>query len=417
MARLEQIKYQPHNLQADNGAVTWAASSHRKPIDGLPQIIWNDGTPFREANAWAASRSVEVANQTVRSDMSKLLPYANFLEESGLSFYHFPKQKSEQCLIRYRGHLIDLRGKGVISPSCATTRMRSVIFFYKFLKAEGLIDPSKRYWRDRQYSFSVFDANGFERTIGVATTDLSIPNRKRHEAGLEDGLQPLSDEGVKELIRISKATQPIEFHLMVLLGISSGARIGTIVDLKVGTLRNADTDPQMPGYRLLRVGPGAVPPVATKKDVTGAIAVPEAIYQSLLTYATDTRRLQRQAKASVMNKEFLFLNQNGKPYIDSLMNVSTAIRKFTTDLRKAARAEGNTELAKFRFHMTRATFGTRLANMLMEQGFPVNAVLALVKRLMLHKHEATTLKYIRWVQNRPIKEAAANAFSLEFLGI
>lgn len=416
MARLQLIHYLPHNLEIENSAVNWVLNRNRKSIPGFPQIVWSDGTPFREANAWAASRSIDVSTQTIHSDLSKLLQYANFLEESNLSWCHFPKQRSEQCLVRYRGHLIGLRNQGIISPSCATSRMRSTIAFYKFLKAEELIDPRQHYWRNKIFSLSTFDPNGFERTIRVATTDLSIPNKQRHASGLEDGLQPLTDQGVKDLVRIVQTTHSYEFYLMTLLGITTGARIGTIVDLKVATIRNASVDPQFPGYRFLRVGPGAIPPVGTKLDVTGTILVPDWIYEKLAAYATDTRRLLRQMKAAGEDKDLLLLNKGGRPYLGSGKEVSSAVRKFVADVRQAAQQERNAELAKFKFHMTRATFGTRLANTLLER-FSANVALAFVKKLMLHKNESTTLRYIRWVQDKPIKHAAANAFSTKFLGL
>ncbi|MNL79750.1 hypothetical protein D3C87_2064230 [compost metagenome] len=43
--------------------------------------------------------------------------------------------------------------------------------------------------------------------------------------------------------------------------------------------------------------------------------------------------------------------------------------------------------------------------------------LALVKNALLHKDEATTLKYIKFVEKNPAKIAMANEFSKSFLGI
>lgn len=416
MARLIHIAYLPHNLEVRASSVHWIPSAHRMAIPNLPQIVWDDGTPFRPANTWSAQRSISFNLKTVHSSMSKLLTYANFLEANELDWFHFPQQKAEQCLIRYRGYLIKCRENGTISPSGATHKMNAAISFYRYVMGEGLIDPNITLWRERRFSISTYDAKGFERTIRVSTTDLSIPNRKRPGLTLEDGLKPLSDEGLKELLRIAKKTQPYEFYLMLLIGSFSGARIGTITDLKVSTLLRAAPDPQFPENKLINVGPGATPPVSTKFDVNGQIVIPDALYKKLLAYAMDRRRIQRQGKASAEDRDILFLNTNGKRYCPRGQDSSSAIRDFTRNLRIAARAGGIAELADFKFHWTRATFATRVTAMLLEK-HPVNAVLAFVKNLMLHKNESTTLRYIRFVQNKPIKESAANAFSVEFLGL
>jgi len=44
-------------------------------------------------------------------------------------------------------------------------------------------------------------------------------------------------------------------------------------------------------------------------------------------------------------------------------------------------------------------------------------VLALVSSLMLHKEVSTTLKYIKFVQQSPMKAAVANEYSNAFLGL
>jgi hypothetical protein len=47
----------------------------------------------------------------------------------------------------------------------------------------------------------------------------------------------------------------------------------------------------------------------------------------------------------------------------------------------------------------------------------VAGTLAMVKEALLHKDESTTLKYIKFVQHSPIKEAIANEFTKAFMGI
>jgi hypothetical protein len=49
-------------------------------------------------------------------------------------------------------------------------------------------------------------------------------------------------------------------------------------------------------------------------------------------------------------------------------------------------------------------------------GGAINAI-AIVMEAMLHKDEATTFRYIKFVEKTPAKTEAANAFTREFLGI
>ena len=294
--------------------------------------------------------------------------------------------------------------------------MRVVVQFYRFLRAEGLIDPDLKLWKERQVKISVFDSVGFERTINVNTTDLSIPNRKRHGLSLEDGLQPLSEGALKELLYLAKSSLPYEFFLMLLLGTFCGLRVGTITDLKVSTLLNATPDPESPHNKLINVGPGVHPPVATKFSVNGQISVPEPVFDRLLAYATSIRRLSRQAKASEEDSDLVFITARGNAYSPDGDDSSSAIRTFTHQARALAEEAGIVELSTFRFHQTRATFATRLTAKLLEK-HAANEVLAFVKRAMLHKRESTTLRYVRFVQQRPINIAAADAFTREFLGL
>ena len=119
MARLIQIGFQPYNEVVADETVTWTPSESRRRVPNMPQIVWADGTPFREANMWALSRCAPrlVSRDTVSSNMAKLLTYANFLEDHQIDPWAFPQQRSEQCLIRYRGFLIERRERGDLSPS------------------------------------------------------------------------------------------------------------------------------------------------------------------------------------------------------------------------------------------------------------------------------------------------------------
>lgn len=424
MASLEQIHYFPHRIiVAEDGTVRREPDHSLRSIKGLPQIYWADGSSWRAANLWAFERTTNGLTdiKTVRSNLSHLHKYAQWLEAENLDWQHFPMLERDRVLIRWRRHLIEQRDRlGLLAPSTATQRMNATIHFYRFAQVYGLMGREAPMWKERQVVVRFFDNAGFERTLLKSKTDLGIPNRARHGLKLEDGLTPLTDEYRQELLAFTGRADNIsrELDLMLKLGFFSGARVQTITDLKRGTLDNAVSDPKVPGLFYLSVGPGHRPHVATKFDVSGQIIVPAALLEELRDYASDVSRLKREALAAREDKELVFLTRYGRRYADRDSGSGTAVGRAMVDLRRRAVAAGLTFAKHFHFHMTRATFGTSLTSLLLsKEGATERDVLALVSSLMLHKDVSTTLKYIKFVQQSPMKAAVANEYSNAFLGL
>lgn len=424
MASLELIHYVPHRIVvAEDGTVCREPDRSLRPIKGLPQIYWADGSSWRAANLWAFQRATNGVTdiKTVRSNLSHLHKYAQWLETENLDWQHFPLPKRDRVLIRWRKHLIQQRDElGLLAPSTAAHRMNATINFYRFAQVNDLIGHEVPMWKERQVVVRFFDRTGFERTLLIRKTDLGIPNRRRHSLQLEEGLTPLTDSQKQDLLAFTgrRCNASRELDLMLKLGFFSGARLETITDLKRDTLTNAVQDPREPGLYYLSVGPGHRPYVATKFDVSGQIVVPAALLSELRDYAFSVSRIRREALAAPEDKELLFLTRYGRRYADRDSGSGTAVGRAMVDLRRKA-TEGGLKFARhFHFHMTRATFGTSLASLLLSQpGATVKDVLDLVSSLMLHKDVSTTLKYIKFVQQSPMKAAVANEFSNAFLGL
>lgn len=423
MASIELINYVPHRPAVDDqGCVTWIRDTACSAIANFPQIYWRDGTPWTEANLWAHQRATAGTKdiKTVQSDHRHLHKYAAWLEAVQLDWQHFPMLERDRVLIRWRKHLIEQRDKfGLLAPSTATQRMNATIRFYRHARAYGLISSDAQMWQERHLVRRYHDSAGFERTMQIRSTDLSIPNRRRQGLMLEDGLLPLTRDQRDELLSFTAQPGHVsrELNLMLLVGFYSGARIETISDLKRGTLEKAVADPATPGLIYLAVGPGHIPHVATKFDVRGRILLPEWLYQELLNHLTDPVRLKREAKASRENKDLVFLTRFGHRYADRESSSGTAIDRAMVDLRRKAFAAGLKFAKEFHFHMTRATFGTWLTALLLERGHNVKAVLMFVCESMLHADIETTLKYIKFIEQTPIKIAMANEFTDAFLGL
>jgi integrase len=184
------------------------------------------------------------------------------------------------------------------------------------------------------------------------SSELAIPNRSRPGLRLEDGLTPLKTDDALELLEFVKGQHLRELSLMLTLGFLTGARIETITTLSVKDIENARPDAETPCTYRLPVGPGTG--VNTKFDVSGELMVPKFLIDDLKEYAYSMHRLRRQGRASKSNRGFLFLTIRGNQYQSGSFN------RLMTDLRRRAIVAGMRFMGSFKFHQTRATFGTWL---------------------------------------------------------
>lgn len=415
MASLESVVLTPHRCAVANGRVAWITASAARR-EGIPQICWATREPWREANLWLYSRSADrdVQSSTVVAQASALHAYARWLERESVDWWDFPMRRADRCLIRYRGFLVDARDNGELAPSTASARIRVLVQFYRWLYTTGLLSPEWPMWRERTVGIRLHDSVGFERTILVPTTDLAIPNRTRPGTCLEDGLVPVSVAERDAILTLARTNASQELYLMLALGFFTGMRVGTISDLKQQTLFNAAPDPAEPDILWLSIGPGASPPVRTKFGVTGHVIIPRRLLDELRDYVYSARRLHREAKAGPEKRDLVFLTRYGNAYVRRGVDKSAAINVELHRLKKAAWAH-SVSMQRFRFHQSRATFATAVADIAIKLGNAVNAV-AMVRDLLCHKDEATALKYIKFVEQSPIKAELANEFTRQFLG-
>lgn len=286
--------------------------------------------------------------------------------------------------------------------------MAAVIQFYRHADAHKFVSRDSPMWMDKSVVLPYFDSTGFKRALVRIKSDLAIPNKGRPKFTVEDGLTPLRTEHMEQLLRFTATEELEELHLMLLVGFFTGARIGSITTLSISNIEQAFPDPFMKGFFLLRVGPGTG--VATKFDVEGDLLVPDFLVSALKTYAYSSRRLQRESKASQVHRSILFLTKYGTPYQKS------SIRRLMTDLRRSALKAGLKFMEQFKFHQSRATFGTWLMQLSLSVTSEANAI-ELVKGAMLHKHESITFRYIRFLGLSKGKEEAAEAFTKAFTGV
>ncbi len=412
MATLEYIHYVPHRPEFNEGEVKWVPDKAVRSVNRLPQIFRQNGEPWREVNLWALemARNREVKLCTVMSAMEHLHKYCDWLEriDPPVDWRHFPQTKAERVLVRYRGHLIDERDADALKPSTITARMNAVIRFYRFASGRNFISRQAPKWQDRQVVVPYFDTAGFQRTMTRVTTDLSIPNRARPGLRLEDGLLPLAQMHKLDLLQFAHHKASPELCLMLMTGFFTGSRLGTIITLRTAALDNAVRDPALRGMWLVKAGPGTG--ISTKFDVSGDLMIPDQLIAHLRAYVSSRRHLDRVIKAADADKSFVFLTRFSAPY------KVTSIDREMVDLRRAGQAAGLKFMQKFKFHQTRATYGTWLMMLCLEVS-SVKASIEFVKKAMLHKHEATTFGYVTFIEKTKVSVEIENAFAESFMGL
>lgn len=413
MASCALLRWQAIDPVVRDGKVEWQRC---RGSSELPAIFFANGSAWSEANLWAQHQASIADAKTVQRNLDHLCAYAKWLEAEGLPWGHFPARERDRCLVRFRGALISARDRGDLSPSTVSQRMATVIRFYRWAKASGLLAPNGPMWEERQIAFHLESAVGLQRTLHVQTTNLAIPNRKvRGDIAPEDGLMPVTNEQMREILELAGNIASQELTLMLRLGFGTGMRLGSICGLPVDTILNAQPCPLLgeAGWLRLPIGPGARPPVPTKFGVSGSVLIPRNLLEEVQNYLFSTRRLKRQSQAAPEYRSLLFLTRFGNPYGGK---DNRAINVEMSRLRSAGRREGISIFREFHFHRTRATFLSQLMRAALSC-LSVGDAVDFVREAALHRHEATTLKYVKFVERSAAMAEGANAFTQAFLGL
>ena len=398
MSVFEQIKYQPMKLEKGN----WVPHSSFPLIENYPAIFFTDGEPFREANRWARDKfESSIDLKTINRQMKHLNNYVSWLEENKLHWKHFPQTKRDRCLVRYRGYLMKKVKSGDYQCSTAKTNMATVLQFYRFAQARNLINSDSPLWKDKTKTIQFYDPLGFSRTMNVMTSELSIPCRKQAYSSVEGGLLPITGENREKLLNFLYDTGKEQLYLMHTLGFFCGLRSETIRTLTIETVENAIDDPLIPQFKTFQVGSGTK--VKTKYNVSGWILIHETIWEKLVNYYYSDNAIFRRLKADDKNKNIIFLTSFGNPYGESTFT------KLMSDLRVELVEKGLSQFGNFKFHQSRATYGTMLMKIMLESLPPSNAI-AFVRDAMLHKNESTTWGYIKFLETTEAKAQFADEF-------
>ncbi len=405
MAVLEQIARPSQGEDPGTGAEK----------NSLPALFWQDNTPWREVNLWISQKK-GVDGATLKSLMTHLLAYAKWLEQTNTDWWDFPVDRAKRCLVLYRAFLLREIGIQSIKPRTAAARMRAIVQFYRWAHTHRVISPEWPMWEDRHIGVRVSTNFGFERTILKLSTDLRIrAGSTASSIALEDNLVPFSVDDQVAIQAYARRYGTEELQLFFSLGFRTGLRLGTISDLKVQTLYRATPDPNMTGFMRISIGPRAQPPVATKNGVNGTIPLHQNDLDALIEHATSTGRLKRAERAAPHHRDLLFLTRSGQPYAGKAgVTEYRAMEMEISRLRSRARRALFAPMYDFKFHRTRATFGTNTARLLLGH-LSVADALGLLRDLMLHSDIATTLKYVKFIQTGDLISSLADEYTRSYL--
>ncbi|MEW8646711.1 MAG: hypothetical protein AB2563_11485 [Candidatus Thiodiazotropha endolucinida] len=389
----------------------------------IPIVLNGDGSPWAEASLYILSRleSDITPNMTTYHGIGDdLSSYRRYLEDEGLDFTKFPQRKLHRPTYRYRGSLKHQIEAQEISPRTAQRKIGSVIQFYRWLIQEGLLIPEYPPWSESDIFILFKNPQGFSLSKQIKTTNLRIRSQKQSDSYSElifdsGQLRPLSPSKQKTLIEVLIELGNLQMTLIHLIALFTGARIQTILTLRVRHVRFELPD-DLTEIRFL-AGPGTG--VDTKNDKRLSIFIPRWLYEKLRIYSYSKDSIKRRLRAGDNSEDqYLFLSNHGAPlytsksdqinfnaenksrHINSGQNVRQFIaRRVIPQMRKKL----DTPSFKYKFHDLRATYGMNLTDqklsLVKDEIITLQQAREFVKSRMGHQSHVTTDLYLNYRQN------------------
>jgi len=260
-------------------------------FNGAEMVLCRDGSPWVDACLYLLDRLIDNSDErhvNQKSNIARDLDnYRQFIDEYEVDYFDFPRIKMKRPTYRYRAHLKSQLRSGQIAKSTATRFMQSVISFYRWLVTENDFKPQNPLWNESDAYINYDDSVGFERTKTVKTTDVAIKGSSTgpiaDDSIMDEGeLRPLPFDEQLVLIDSLIAIGNQEMTLIMLMALFSGARIQTVLTLKVRhfNLLLPDHITEVP----LQCGPSTA--IDTKNDKKITIKYPRWLHDLISAYAT-----------------------------------------------------------------------------------------------------------------------------------
>ncbi|MDR6382150.1 site-specific integrase [Paraburkholderia caribensis] len=412
-------KLVPDEGKRRDGKPTWM--KHQFNI--FPVVLDSTGAPWAEAMIYVLARLENSANpsmSTLASIADDLTAYRRYLDEYDIDWTVFPRNKLERPTYRFNGHLKFSIGAGEVAPATAKRRMGNVVAFYRSLiYDEKVFTPSNPPWIEKDSFVDFLDAQGFRHAKKIKSTNLAIKTPVQddpYDGTIEDGarLRPLSRHEQETLLDVLAGLGNTQMTLIHLFALLSGARIQTILTLRIKDLfmplpRDSNAEGRIPvGY-----GTG----IDTKFDKRMTLHLPAWFFEKLKIYAASPEGISRRLRAvgGDCPNQYLFLSRRGMPLYQSksdaaffdcenrLRHVKSgqAVRQFIIErVIPSIRAIEGFERFSYRFHDLRATAGMNWTDyqltLVSHRKTTLHEAREFVRVRMGHDSSATTDRYLKF---------------------
>jgi len=390
----------------------------------FPVVLDAYGVPWAEANVYLLSRledAVEPRMSTYSGIADGLGRFRHYLDEKGIDWTNFPSHKLSRPTYRFSGFLNLAVKAGEVADTTAQRWMSAVVAFYTWLREEGLLVPEHQAWKERDRYINLTDTKGARFMHKVRSTDVSIKVAKSQDPytyTIDDGgkLRPLPKDEQAWLLAALTASENTEMTLIFMFALVTGARIQTILTLKVRHTQLEFDDESMEEV-LFAVGPRTG--VDTKGDKPHVLHIPMWFYEALRVYANSDRSRARRlrARGGDTENQYLFLSERGaalyQDKADALMfdersklrhaKTGQAVGQFIRERVLPYIREHYAANFAFQFHDTRATFGMNLTDdrlaLVAQGGITLHEAREFVKSRMGHSSAAVTDRYLNYRRN------------------
>lgn len=391
----------------------------------FPIVLNRDGSPWAEANIYLLSRiesSLSPSMATYTSIADSLAGYRRFLDQTDLDWTHFPEYKLKRPTYRYHGFLKYEIAAGKMKASTAKRRMSAVISFYTWLKQEGTLIPLHSPWKESDQYIQLTDSRGLKFSKQISSKDISIKSVTSidpYDDRIFDGgkLRPLTRDEQSWLVNALVALGNTEMLLIHLLGLVTGARIQTILTLRLKHIRVDTLNNHNHEVRLIA---GGLTDIDTKNNKKIVLHIPIWLLQRLQVYANSENAKKRRSRAvgGDSDDQYLFLSNRGAPLYQSKSESinfndknqlrhsksGQAVRQYIKDrVIPYIREKNSAPTFSYQFHDTRATFGMNLTDFQLERvslgDITLHQAREFVKARMCHESTATTDRYLQYRSN------------------
>lgn len=387
----------------------------------FPVVVDSHGAPWPEANLYLLARleeAIEPNMESYKCIADDLSAFFRFVEEMGIAWQEFPKNKLYRPTYRFRAQLMADIASGRIAATTGKRRIGGVVGFYRWMITDEIIFPENKPWEESDVYVELKGSRGLPGAKKIKTTDLRIVAPKTNDPFdeyIEDGgrLRPLPADEQEKVLEVLASYGNTELTLMHLIALFTGARVQTVLTFKVSTITKAHRGR---GALEVRIPVGLGTGVDTKNGKRQVLHMPIWLWERLCIYSKSNRATsrRRRAPAGDVDEQYFFLTAKGAPFYERKIDLSVfdgakrnrhsktgqAVRQLITEFvipHCLLEVKGK---FSYSFHDLRATFGMNLTDHMMkcvQNGeISLHEAREFVRVRMGHESSLTTDLYLKY---------------------